>query len=157
MSCANALDMSIKLSGLKKGDEVLIPSYTYCATALACLRLNLSIRWIDVNEDTFCVSLEEIKNSITKNTRAIIVVHLYGMIIEDIDKIQSFCNQKNIILIEDCAQSLGAYHYSGKSSGDFGDFACFSFHSQKNLSTLGEGGMISLKIKADKQSYFFET
>ena len=53
MSCANALDISIKLSGLKEGDEVLIPSYTYCATALACLRMNLNIRWADVNEDTF--------------------------------------------------------------------------------------------------------
>ena len=144
MSAAHALDISANLIEIKEGDEVIIPAHTYCATALAFARKGAVIKWADICTKSLTVSLDSISKLITKKTKAIVVVHLYGLICPEILEIVDLANKKNIFLIEDCAQSLGA-KYKGKHCGTFGDIGCFSFHSQKNLTTLGEGGMMVVK------------
>ena len=144
MSAAHALDISANLIEIEEGDEVIIPAHTYCATALAFARKGAVIKWADICPKSLTVSLDSISKLITDKTKAIAVVHLYGLICPEILEIVDLAKQKNIFLIEDCAQSLGA-KFKGKHCGTFGDIGCFSFHSQKNLTTLGEGGMIVVK------------
>ena len=144
MSAAHGLDISAKLIEIQKGDEVIIPAHTYCATALAYARRGAIIKWADICPDSLTVTLESISKLITSKTKAVVVVHLYGLMCPDIYKISDFLKSKNIFLVEDCAQSLGA-NFKGKHCGTIGDIGVFSFHSQKNLTTLGEGGMIVVK------------
>ena len=144
MSAAHGLDISANLIEIKEGDEVIIPAHTYCATALAFARKGAVIKWADICPKSLTVSLDSISKLITKKTKAIVVVHLYGLICPEILEIVDLSDQNNIFLIEDCAQSLGA-KLNGKHCGTFGDIGCFSFHSQKNLTTLGEGGMMVVK------------
>ena len=142
-SAAAALEIIAILLNLKKGDEVIIPAHTYCATAIPFARNGAKIIWSDINFNTRVVDINDIKNKITKKTKAIIIVHLYGYTV-NFNPIVSYCNKKKIKIIEDCAQSLGS-ELNGKKSGTQGDFACYSFHAQKNITTLGEGGMIYVK------------
>ena len=139
-SAASALEMIALLSDLKENDEILIPAHTYCASAIPFGRLKAKIIWCDIDPTTRIVSLEEIKKKFSKKTKAILVTHLYGLACE-MPEISQFCSKNNILLIEDCAQALGA-EIGSKKVGTYGDFACFSFHAQKNMSTLGEGGML---------------
>jgi len=143
MSGAHSLDIAASLINTNLNDEIIIPAHTYCASALAFVRKGAKIRWADIDRDSLTISLKNIEDLVTKNTKAIVVVHLYGLICPEIEKISKFAKSKNIKLIEDCAQSLGA-RIGEKHCGSFGDIACFSFHSQKNITTLGEGGMISV-------------
>ncbi|EMJ54218.1 DegT/DnrJ/EryC1/StrS aminotransferase family protein [Leptospira interrogans str. UT126] len=143
-NATHALELIADLTGLKSGDEVIIPGHTYCASAIPFGRTGATLVWADIDPETFLISLESIQKLVTNKTKAIVVVHLYGMIIPDILEIAKFAKSKNILLIEDCAQSLGAV-LNGKSCGTFGDFAAFSFHGQKNITTMGEGGILTLK------------
>ncbi|MGJ4715585.1 DegT/DnrJ/EryC1/StrS family aminotransferase [Leptospira interrogans] len=143
-NATHALELIADLTGLKSGDEVIIPGHTYCASAIPFGRTGATLVWADIDPETFLISLESIQKLVTNKTKAIVVVHLYGMIIPDILEIAKFAKSKNILLIEDCAQSLGAV-LNGKSCGTFGDFAVFSFHGQKNITTMGEGGILTLK------------
>ncbi|MDI7166966.1 DegT/DnrJ/EryC1/StrS family aminotransferase [Leptospira santarosai] len=143
-NATHALELIADLTGLKPGDEVIIPGHTYCASAIPFGRTGATLVWADIDPETFLVSFESIQKLVTNKTKAIVVVHLYGMIIPDIAEIAKFAKSKNILLIEDCAQSLGAI-LNGKSCGTFGDFAAFSFHGQKNITTMGEGGILTLK------------
>ena len=147
MSAAHGLDIAAMLIDIKPGDEVIIPAHTYCASALAFARKGAIIRWADVRHDTFTVSIESIRALVTDKTKAIVVVHLYGLICPEINQIVSLAKKEKLYVIEDCAQSLGA-KLNNKHCGTFGDIACYSFHAQKNLTTLGEGGMI---IVADEE------
>lgn len=142
-NCTNALDLIATLSGLKKEDEVIIPAHTFCATAIPFGRTGAKIVWADIDPDTRVISAESIEKNITKKTKAIVAVHLYGLM-ADMEAIASIAKKHKCILIEDCAQAVGA-EYKGKKSGSFGDFAAFSFHGQKSLTTMGEGGMLVLK------------
>ena len=144
MSAAHALDISAMLIEIQDGDEVIMPSHTYCATALAFARRGAIIKWADIDPNSFTVTLNSIEKLISKKTKAIVVVHLYGLICKEIFEIKEFAYKNNCFLIEDCAQSLGA-KLNGKHCGTIGDIGCYSFHSQKNLTTLGEGGMITVK------------
>lgn len=146
MSGAHALDLAAILIDTNSNDEIIIPAHTYCASALSFVRYNANIKWADIDKESLTISLESIKKLVTDRTKAIVVVHLYGLICPEIKEIVNFAEKKNIIVIEDCAQSLGAY-INNKSCGSFGDISCFSFHSQKNITTFGEGGMISVKNK----------
>jgi len=143
MSGAHSLDIAASLIETSKGDEVIIPAHTYCATGLSFIRKGASIKWADIDKESYTISLKSIKSLTTEKTKAIVVVHLYGLICPEIKEISKFAKSKNIFLIEDCAQSLGA-KIDENHCGSFGDIACFSFHSQKNITTLGEGGMISV-------------
>ena len=144
MSAAHGLDIAANLIEIQKGDEVIIPAHTYCATALAFARRGAIIKWADICPDSLTVTLESISKLVTPQTKAVAVVHLYGLMCPDILEISDFLRSKDIFLIEDCAQSLGA-NFKGKHCGTIGDIGIFSFHSQKNLTTLGEGGMIVVK------------
>ena len=144
MSAAHALDISAMLMKIEPGDEVIIPAHTYCATALAFARQGAKVIWADIDPDTWTVSLESVSSLINEKTRCVVVVHLYGLISKDIKEIANLCSSKEVFLLEDCAQALGA-KLDGVHAGLFGDFACYSFHAQKNITTLGEGGMLTIK------------
>jgi dTDP-4-amino-4,6-dideoxygalactose transaminase len=144
---ASALELAAVLCRLKKGDEVIIPSHTYCATAIPFGRTGAKIVWADIDPETFVISESDIKNKVTNNTKVIVLVHLYGQAC-DMGPILKICSDNNIKLVEDCAQSIGA-KYKNKHVGSFGDFACFSLHAQKNITTLGEGGLLIVKDKLD--------
>jgi len=142
-NCTNALDLAAILSGLKKGDEVIIPAHTFCATAIPFARTGAAIRWADIDPQTMVISAESISRIITKKTKVIVVVHLYGLM-ADMDKIMGIAKKHNCLVVEDSAQAIGA-EYKGRKAGSIGDFGAFSFHCQKNLTTLGEGGMLTVK------------
>lgn len=144
-NCSNALDLSAMLINTNKKDEIIVPAHTWCATAISFARYGAKIKWADIDPDTFVVSLETIKKQVTKKTKAIVVVHLYGMP-ANIEEIALFAQKKKIILIEDCAQSLGS-SVKKKKTGIFGDMSVFSFHSNKIITTLGEGGILLVNNK----------
>jgi perosamine synthetase len=143
-NATSALYLSAQMCQFESGDEVICPSHTFTATLYPFIKNGAKPVWADIDRDTRVVSLETIKKVVTDKTRAVVVVHLYGFAIDDIDEIASFCRQKNILLIEDVAQALGT-KVGNKMSGTFGDFGIFSFHSHKNMTTLGEGGMLIVK------------
>tara|TARA_B100000886_G_scaffold336318_1_gene294856 strand:+ start:2864 stop:4063 length:1200 start_codon:yes stop_codon:yes gene_type:complete len=144
-SGASAIELAASVLRLKSSDEIIIPSHTYCASALPFTRYNAKIRWVDINKDDFTIDIGHLEKIINKKTKAIIAVHLYGLPCQ-IDKIKKICKKKRIILIEDCAQSLGS-KIKNKNVGTFGDISIFSFHQQKNMTTLGEGGMLLVNNK----------
>jgi dTDP-4-amino-4,6-dideoxygalactose transaminase len=144
MSCAHALDIAAMLAHIQPGDEVIVPSHTYCASALAFARRGAALRWVDIDPDSLTLSPESLRRTITAKTKAIVLVHLYGLLSPHVHEIVDLAKQRGIMLIEDCAQSLGA-KVSGSHCGTFGDIGCYSFHAQKNLTTLGEGGMMTVK------------
>jgi dTDP-4-amino-4,6-dideoxygalactose transaminase len=142
-NCTSALELAAILSGLKRGDEVIIPAHTFGATAIPFARTGAKIVWADINPDTRVVSAESIKKSITERTKVIVVVHLYGLM-ADMDPIVEIGRKNKCVIVEDCAQAIGA-EYKRKKAGSYSDFGAFSFHCQKNLTTLGEGGMLTVK------------
>jgi dTDP-4-amino-4,6-dideoxygalactose transaminase len=143
-SCTSALEAAALALDIKVNDEVLIPSYTFVTCASIFANFGANIKFLDCNPDTLTVDLSIIKKSVTKKTKALIVMHYSGVALE-IDKIKAFCKKKNIFLIEDAAQCIGA-KYKNKYLGSFGDMATFSFHETKNIS-CGEGGLLVLNNK----------
>lgn len=141
-TATGALELAALVSNLKKGDEVICPAHTFCASAIPFARTGATIKWADIELETRVVSIDTISPLITKNTKVIIVVHLYGLMV-DMDPIMKLAREKNIIVVEDAAQAPGA-SYKGKKAGSIGDLGVFSFHTHKNISTLGEGGMLTV-------------
>ena len=142
-SCAaTALELAALLLQFKPGDEVICPAHTYCASAYPFAKHGAKLVWADINPDTWVIDAKTVEPLITDKTRAIIAVHLYGLPV-DMSSIRSISNDKGITLIEDCAQAIGAT-IDGKIVGGFGDISIFSFQSHKNISTLGEGGMLCM-------------
>lgn len=140
-SCAaTALELAAILLRLEPGDEVICPAHTYCASAYPFAKYGATIVWADIDSQTWVISPETIKQLITPRTRAIIAVHLYGLP-APMRELKSLAQDANVLLIEDCAQAIGA-NIGEKPVGSFGDMAIFSFQSHKNISTLGEGGML---------------
>jgi len=134
-----ALDLAVKALGLKDGDEVISPAFTFIATANCILYQGLKPVFADVDERTFNLNPEDLAEKITPKTKAVIGVHLYGQPF-DMKGVQQVCQDRNLALIEDCAQAHGA-EYHGKKVGSFAT-GCFSFYPTKNMTT-GEGGMIT--------------
>ena len=128
-SAASALELMAVLSKLGPGDEVIIPSHTYCVSAIPFGRTGAKIVWADIEPETFVISAQDIQKKITNKTKMVVVVHLYGLAC-DMEQIVKICKTNNLELVEDCAQALGA-KYKGKQVGSFGDYACFSLHAQK--------------------------
>jgi len=146
-SCTAALELSAVLCDLKPGDEVIVPAHTFAATAIPFARTGATLKWADIDPATRVVSPETIAPLINKKTKAIVVVHLYGLPC-DMTRISALAKEHGIKLVEDAAQALGA-SADGELAGTFGDFSCFSFHGHKNISTLGEGGMLVVKSPQD--------
>jgi perosamine synthetase len=135
-----ALDIALKAAGIKQGDCVITPSFTFIATANSILFQGAKPIFADVDEKSFNINPNDVLEKITNKTKAIIGVHLFGHPF-NIKAIQDICEDHNLILIEDCAQAHGA-EYDGKRVGNFGLSGCFSFYATKNMAT-GEGGMIT--------------
>ncbi len=142
-TCSSALELAAILSDLQSGDEAIVPAHTYVATVVPFAKTGAAIKWADIDSDTRTVSDESIESLITDRTKVIVVVHLYGMP-ANMDAIMELAAKHNIVVIEDCAQAPGAI-YKGKRVGSIGDFGCFSFQSHKNITTLGEGGMLTVR------------
>lgn len=142
-----ALQLALKTLEIGKNDEVIVPNLTFASPVNAVIHSGAKPVLIDVKLDTYCIDENLIKKKITKKTKAIIVVHLYGHP-ANMKKIKSIIKGKKIYLIEDCAEALGSYIES-KHVGHFGDIATFSFFGNK-LITTGEGGMMGFKKKKDK-------
>ena len=133
-----ALHLALKALDVKEGDEVILPSLTFIATANSVLYCNAKPVFVDSHPDYWCIDPEKIEEAITPKTKAIIPVHLYGHPC-DMDPIMSIAKKHGISVIEDCAQAHGAI-YKGRIVGSIGDINCFSFFGNK-LITTGEGGM----------------
>lgn len=146
----DALMLALKAMDIKEGDEVIVPSNTYIATALAVTYVGADIVFVEPDINTFNIDPLKIETAISKKTKAIIPVHLYGQPC-DMDTIMKIAERHNLYVIEDCAQAHGAT-YNGKVVGSFGDAAGFSFYPGKNLGALGDAGatVTSDKELADK-------
>ena len=140
MNGASALELSAQLCMFRPGDEVVVPSHTFTASAYPYAKKGAKLVWADIDPITRVVTADTIRVVLTPKTRAIVVVHLYGYV-ADMPEIMELARSRGIVVIEDAAQSIGA-DLGGVRSGSFGDMAIFSFHSHKNLTTLGEGGML---------------
>lgn len=143
-SATHALHLITKCLDLKPDDEVIVPTFTFVATANAVIYCGAKLVLADIDSDTFNISIKDIQKKITKKTRAIIAVH-YGGQSCDMDKLQSLGKQKNLSLIEDCAHALGST-FRNQLCGSFGIGGCFSFYPTKIITT-GEGGMITTNNK----------
>ena len=135
-----ALHAALLAAGVGPGDEVIVPAFTFYATASSVLMCGATPVFADVDDRSFTVVPGEIEKRITPRTKAVIGVHLFGLPF-DVPAIQEICQRKNLVLIEDAAQAHGAI-LNGKIVGSFGDLACFSFYATKNMIT-GEGGMVT--------------
>ncbi len=138
-SGTTALQVALEAIGIKAGDEVITTPFSFIATSNAVLYQKAKPIFADIDPKTFNIKPENIRKGIKKETKAVLVVHLYGHPCE-MGEIKDICERHNIILIEDCAQAIGA-EYKKKKVGSFGDVSCFSFYPTKNITT-GEGGMI---------------
>lgn len=141
-SCTHATELAALLADIKPGDEVIMPSYTFCSTADAFVLRGATVVFVDVRPDTMNIDENLIEDAITDKTKAIVPVHYAGVACE-MDKIMDIASKHNLLVIEDAAQGIMST-YKGKALGAIGDFGCFSFHETKNFS-MGEGGAILIK------------
>ena len=140
-----ALELAAALAGIRPGDEVIVPSHTFTSSAYPFLKAGAKIVWCDVAEDTHVLDAATVARVMTPRTKAVVCVHLYGYV-ADMPSIMSLCQERGVLVIEDAAQAIGS-ELCGQKAGSFGDLAAFSFHSHKNLTTLGEGGMLYVRDK----------
>jgi len=133
-----ALHLALSAIDVKKGDEVIVPTLTFVATANAVIYCNAKPVFVDSHPEYWCMDPEKIEEKITKNTKAIVLVHLYGHP-ADMDAIMDMAVDHDLYVIEDAAEAHGA-EYKGKKVGGIGDIGCFSFYGNKIITT-GEGGM----------------
>lgn len=153
VGCGNGLDslmLSLKALGIGTGDEVIVPSNTFIATALAVTYCGATPVFVEPDINTFAIDPSKIEEKITEKTKAIMPVHLYGQS-ADMSPILAIAKKHGLFIVEDCAQAHGA-KYKGKRIGSFGDAAGFSFYPGKNLGALGDAGAVVTNSKelADK-------
>jgi len=142
----DALEIAIEALDLPKESEIIVPANSFIASAEAVSRVGHKIVFCDVNSDDYTINIDDLKNRITKNTSAIVAVHLYGHPC-DMDPLLELASKNNLKIIEDCAQAHGA-EYKGNRIGTIGSIGCFSFYPGKNLGAYGDGGAI---LTNDKQ------
>ncbi len=148
ISCANgtdALQIAMMALGLKPSDEIIVPTFTYVATAEAIALLGLTPIMVDVDKDDFCLDVQQLESVLTANTKAIVPVHLYGQV-ANMDELLAFAKKNNLYVIEDTAQALGAKYTMNdgtiKRAGCIGDIGTTSFFPSKNLGCFGDGGAL---------------
>jgi len=139
-SGTDALIIALRAAGIEPGDEVIIPAYSFFATAGAVLHVGATPVFVDITPDTYLIDPSLLPAALSERTRAIIPVHLYGQS-ADMDRILDFARLHNLIVIEDNAQAFGA-EYKGKKTGSLGHLGCLSFFPSKNLGGYGDGGML---------------
>ncbi len=165
-SGADALILALRAARIAPGDEVLVPSFTYIATADSVSHLGARPVFADIQPDTFTLDPAKLESKITSRTRAIVPVHLYGQP-AGLDPILQIARKHKLKVIEDNAQAIGAT-YKGKKTGSLGDLGCLSFYPTKNLGGYGDGGMVltdseelskrvrSLRSHGESRKYFSE-
>lgn len=141
-NCTTALYLSVQLLNLTPEDEVIVTPQTFWATIRGLQAAGVQLRFADIEPNSLNIDPATIEAKITPRTKAIYLVHLGGLM-ADMDPIMEIARRHNLYVVEDCAHAPGA-EYKGRKAGSIGDIGCFSFHSLKNMSTLGEGGMITL-------------
>lgn len=163
-SGSDALLLSLMALGVGPGDEVLVPAFTFFATAGSVTRLGATPVFVDVEPDTFNLAVDEIEKKITPRTKAVIPVHLFGQCAE-MDPILQIAARHNLYVVEDAAQAIGA-EYEGRRAGSMGIAGCFSFFPSKNLGAFGDAGaittnddalyekMLTLRVHGGKQKYY---
>tara|TARA_Y100001968_G_C19397318_1_gene739081 strand:- start:281 stop:1480 length:1200 start_codon:yes stop_codon:yes gene_type:complete len=139
-SCTSALYLSLVALGFKKGDEAIVPAFSWISTANVVEHLGGKVIFVDIEIDTFNIDVSKIEDLITPKTKAIIPVHLFGLSAQ-INQIIEIASKHNLLVIEDAACGFGAF-YQNQHVGTFGNTGCFSFHPRKAITT-GEGGMIT--------------
>lgn len=144
-SGSTALDMAALLCGLKPGDEVILPSFTFSSTANSFVLAGATLVFVDIRPDTMNIDETKIEAAITEHTKVIVPVHYAGVACE-MDTILDIAHRHNLMVVEDAAQGVMST-YKGKALGTMGDFGCFSFHETKNYS-MGEGGAILINNEA---------
>ena len=143
-----ALDIALKSLNLNKGDEVIIPAFSIISTALCVVKLGLKPVLVDSSLATWNMDIDQVVKKINRNTKAIIITHIYGFPV-DMKKILKIAKRKKIKIIEDSAEMIGQTYFK-KKCGSFGDISVFSFYANKHITT-GEGGMI---LTNNKKIYF---
>ncbi|MDC0202143.1 DegT/DnrJ/EryC1/StrS family aminotransferase [Candidatus Nitrosopelagicus sp.] len=143
-NCTAALHLSLMALGIKENDEVIIPDLTFVADANAVLACNAKPVVADINKENFFLSISNVKKNITKRTKAIIPVHIYGQVC-NIEEIMDLAKDNNLKVVEDCAHAVGTF-YKSKHVGTLGSTGCFSFYPTKNITTA-EGGMVTTNSK----------
>ncbi len=139
-SGTSALHVAMLATGMKRGDEVIVPSHTFVATVSPLLHIGAKPVFAEVDRETYTLDPDEIRKKITDKTKAIIPVHLYGHPC-DMDPVLELAREYRLKIIEDACQAHGA-EYKGKRVGSIGNMACFSFFPSKNMTVAGDGGMI---------------
>ncbi len=148
-----ALHLALVALGIGKGDEVIIPTFTMIASAFAVCYTGATPVFVDADKDTWNIDVTKIEEKITKRTKAIMPVHIFGLMC-DMDAIITLANKYNLYIVEDAAEAHGA-EFKGKKAGSFSDIAAFSFFANKNITT-GEGGMVVTNNEAiyNKARYY---
>ncbi len=141
-SGTDAILFSLISSGIKKGDKVLVPSFTFFATVETIMQLGAEPIFLDINLDTYTIDLEDFKNKLTKDIKAVIPVHLFGYD-ANIEEIKKISNQYEVRIIEDVAQAFGSKSKKNKYLGTVGNLGAFSFFPSKTLGGIGDGGAIA--------------
>ena len=139
-SCTTALHLSLAALGFKAGDEAILPAFTWISTANVVEHLGGKVVFCDIDLKTFNLDVNQLESKITKKTKAILPVHLFGLS-ADLDSIMTIAKKYNLWIVEDAACGFGS-KYKGKHVGTFGNTGCFSFHPRKAITT-GEGGMVT--------------
>lgn len=140
-SGTDALIIALRAFGIGKGDEVIVPAYSFFATAGAVLSVGAKPVFVDVDSQTYLMNVDQLEKAVTSSSKAIIPVHLYGQP-ADMDEIMAIAEKNNLNVLEDSAQAIGA-KYKGKRIASIGDVGCLSFFPSKNLGAYGDGGMLT--------------
>lgn len=139
-SCTSALHLSLAALGFERGDEAIVPAFTWISTANVIEHLGGKVIFCDIDLNTFNIDLDKIEEKITKRTKAILPVHLFGLPVE-MDPVLEIAQKHNLLVVEDAACGFGS-RYKENHVGTLGNAGCFSFHPRKSITT-GEGGMIT--------------
>ncbi|MDD8015409.1 MAG: aminotransferase class I/II-fold pyridoxal phosphate-dependent enzyme, partial [Acidobacteriota bacterium] len=140
-NCTTGMHVATQLFDIRAGDEVIVTPVTFIATSLVILKERAKPVYADIDPRTYNIDPGEIEKKITKKTKAIYVVHYAGLVC-DMDPIMDIARRHNLFVMEDCAHAVGA-EYKGRKAGSIADIGVFSFHSLKNITTCGEGGMMT--------------
>ena len=150
VGCANgtdAIEIVLEALGIGPGDEVIVPAMTWISTAEAVVRVGASPKFVDIDNINYCIDVEQVEKTISRKTKAIIAVHLYGNT-ADVIKLRQVCDAAGIFLVEDCAQAHGALLTSDVKVGNIGHAGTFSFFPGKNLGAYGDAGCIVMNDEA---------
>jgi dTDP-4-amino-4,6-dideoxygalactose transaminase len=149
-SGTDALRLALAAADIGPGDEVVLPAFTFVATAAAVVHAGAVPVFADIDPIGFTLSRRSVERQLSPRTRAVIAVHLYGRCAA-MTELAELCKERSLVLIEDCAQALGAGH-RGRRAGSWGDFGCFSFYPTKTLAAPGDAGLVTASSPSRAQT-----